>query len=161
MIRPIRSPLIRPPPVRLQEQELIAAGCSRAVRFSPQGDKVMRLFAQTATIENGFVWLPEAAPWLADLPRRVHRLPRRAPRRPGRLDGAGAGVGEAEAGHGGDDRLLAAAGGGGMRREPLSFRRVQESDSALIVIGRLPSGVDRSSYLLNSRGDRKKNALSP
>ena len=26
----------------------------------------MRLHAQTATIENGFVWLPEEAPWLAD-----------------------------------------------------------------------------------------------
>jgi phage terminase large subunit-like protein len=30
------------------------------------GDKVMRLFAQTATIENGFVKLPEAAHWLPD-----------------------------------------------------------------------------------------------
>ena len=47
-------------------QELIVAGCSRATRFSPEGDKVMRLHAQTATIENGFVWLPEEAPWLAD-----------------------------------------------------------------------------------------------
>jgi predicted phage terminase large subunit-like protein len=26
----------------------------------------MRLFAQTATIENGFVHLPEAADWLPD-----------------------------------------------------------------------------------------------
>jgi predicted phage terminase large subunit-like protein len=47
-------------------QELIASGCSRATRFSPSGDKVMRLHAQAATIENGFVFLPEAAPWLAD-----------------------------------------------------------------------------------------------
>ncbi len=47
-------------------QELIAAGCSRATRYSPEGDKVMRLHAQTATIENGFVFLPEEAPWLAD-----------------------------------------------------------------------------------------------
>ncbi len=47
-------------------QELIAQGCSRATRFSPSGDKVMRLHAQAATIENGFVWLPETAPWLAD-----------------------------------------------------------------------------------------------
>ena len=30
------------------------------------GDKVMRLFAQTATIENGFVNLPEAAHWLPE-----------------------------------------------------------------------------------------------
>ena len=47
-------------------QELIEAGCSRATRVSPEGDKIMRLHAQTATIENGFVFLPEAAPWLAD-----------------------------------------------------------------------------------------------
>jgi predicted phage terminase large subunit-like protein len=46
-------------------QELIAAGCWRATRFSPGGDKIMRLFAQTATIETGFVWLPDEAPWLA------------------------------------------------------------------------------------------------
>ena len=47
-------------------QELIEAGCSRVTRVSPEGDKIMRLHAQTATIENGFVFLPEAAPWLAD-----------------------------------------------------------------------------------------------
>ncbi len=34
-------------------QELIASGCSRATRCSPEGDKIMRLYAQTATIENG------------------------------------------------------------------------------------------------------------
>ena len=47
-------------------QELIAAGCSRATRCSPEGDKVMRLYAQSATIENGFVFVPDEAPWLAD-----------------------------------------------------------------------------------------------
>jgi predicted phage terminase large subunit-like protein len=47
-------------------QELIAADCSGGTRVSPEGDKVMRLHAQTATIENGFVFAPEAAPWLAD-----------------------------------------------------------------------------------------------
>ena len=31
----------------------------------PDGDKVMRMHAQTAMIENGFVFLPETAPWLA------------------------------------------------------------------------------------------------
>jgi hypothetical protein len=30
------------------------------------GDKIMRLFAQTATIENGFVHLPEASHWLPE-----------------------------------------------------------------------------------------------
>jgi hypothetical protein len=35
-------------------------------RYQPECDKVMRLHAQTAIIENGFVHLPEAAPWLAE-----------------------------------------------------------------------------------------------
>ena len=30
------------------------------------GDKITRVFEQTTTIENGFVHLPEAAPWLPD-----------------------------------------------------------------------------------------------
>jgi hypothetical protein len=34
-------------------------------RYQPQTDKVMRMHAQTAMIENGFVHLPDAAPWLA------------------------------------------------------------------------------------------------
>ncbi len=35
---------------------------SAPTRFAPEGDKIMRLHGQTATIENGFVRLPEAAP---------------------------------------------------------------------------------------------------
>jgi len=35
-------------------------------RYKPDGDKIMRLHAQTATIENGFVHLPREAHWLAD-----------------------------------------------------------------------------------------------
>jgi hypothetical protein len=34
-------------------------------RYQPQADKVMRMHAQTAMIENGFVHLPDSAPWLA------------------------------------------------------------------------------------------------
>jgi predicted phage terminase large subunit-like protein len=47
-------------------QELIAEGCHAATRYQPQRDKIMRLHAQTAMIENGFVHLPETAPWLAE-----------------------------------------------------------------------------------------------
>ncbi len=36
---------------------------STLTRYRPQSDKVMRLHAQTAMIENGFVHLPEEAPW--------------------------------------------------------------------------------------------------
>ena len=47
-------------------QELIADGFHRVTRYKPECDKIMRLHAQTAAIENGFVHLPEAAPWLAE-----------------------------------------------------------------------------------------------
>jgi predicted phage terminase large subunit-like protein len=47
-------------------QELLDAGLSRVTQHKPDGDKIMRLHAQTATIENGFVHLPETAHWLAE-----------------------------------------------------------------------------------------------
>jgi predicted phage terminase large subunit-like protein len=46
-------------------QELLEEGLWAVTRYRPQADKVMRLHAQTAIIENGFVHLPETAPWLA------------------------------------------------------------------------------------------------
>src|SRR6266550_596306 len=47
-------------------QELIADGCHRVTRYQPTTDKIMRLNAQTTMIENGFVYIPESAPWLAE-----------------------------------------------------------------------------------------------
>jgi predicted phage terminase large subunit-like protein len=47
-------------------QELIASGLSHVQGVKPDGDKIMRLHAQTAQIENGFVHLPDEAHWLAD-----------------------------------------------------------------------------------------------
>jgi predicted phage terminase large subunit-like protein len=47
-------------------EELLAEGLYAVARYRPQGDKVMRMHAQTAMIENGFVHLPDAAPWLAE-----------------------------------------------------------------------------------------------
>jgi predicted phage terminase large subunit-like protein len=47
-------------------QELVADGCHGVTRYQPTTDKVMRLHAQTALIENGFVRIPEAASWLAE-----------------------------------------------------------------------------------------------
>jgi predicted phage terminase large subunit-like protein len=47
-------------------QELISDGCHEVTRYQPSGDKTMRMNAQTATIENGFVLIPETAPWLAE-----------------------------------------------------------------------------------------------
>jgi predicted phage terminase large subunit-like protein len=46
-------------------QELIEEGLWAVTRYQPHADKIMRLHAQTAFIENGFVHLPDAAPWLA------------------------------------------------------------------------------------------------
>jgi predicted phage terminase large subunit-like protein len=47
-------------------QALVDRGLAHVRGVAPDGDKVMRLHAQSATIENGFVWLPREAPWLAD-----------------------------------------------------------------------------------------------
>ena len=47
-------------------QELITEGCHAVTRYQPTTDKIMRLYAQTAMIENGFVYIPETAPWLAE-----------------------------------------------------------------------------------------------
>ena len=46
-------------------QELLAEDLHAVTRYRPQSDKVMRLHAQIAMIENGFVHLPKEAPWLA------------------------------------------------------------------------------------------------
>jgi len=47
-------------------QELIADGCHGVTRYQPTTDKIMRMHAQTAMIENGFVYIPETAPWVAE-----------------------------------------------------------------------------------------------
>ena len=47
-------------------QDLIAEGRHGVTRYPPIGDRTMRMHAQTAVIENGFVHLPETAPWLAE-----------------------------------------------------------------------------------------------
>ena len=39
-------------------QELIADGCHGVTRYQPDCEKITRLHAQTAMIENGFVHLP-------------------------------------------------------------------------------------------------------
>ena len=56
-------------------QDLIEAGLSMVTRFKPEGDKIMRLHAQTATIENGFVHLPREAHWLAGYLHELTQFP--------------------------------------------------------------------------------------
>jgi predicted phage terminase large subunit-like protein len=57
-------------------QELVHDGCSIVKAVAPTGDKVMRLHAQTASIENGFVFLPKEAPWLAEYVHELTTFPR-------------------------------------------------------------------------------------
>ena len=47
-------------------QELVADGVPAVTRYQPQSDKIMRMHAQTAMIENGFVHLRKGAAWLAE-----------------------------------------------------------------------------------------------
>jgi predicted phage terminase large subunit-like protein len=47
-------------------QELIEDGCHAVTRYQPTIEKIMRLNAQTGMIYNGFVHIPETAPWLAE-----------------------------------------------------------------------------------------------
>jgi predicted phage terminase large subunit-like protein len=55
-------------------QELREAGVSAVTRYKPEGDKIMRLNAQTGAMEGGFVHLPREAHWLADY---LHELAER------------------------------------------------------------------------------------
>jgi Terminase RNaseH-like domain len=56
-------------------QELIADGLYAVTRYQPQSDKIKRMHAQTAMIENGFVHLPDAAPWFGQYLHEVTTFP--------------------------------------------------------------------------------------
>src|SRR5215472_12701674 len=57
-------------------QELVADGLHAVTRYQPQTDKVMRMHAQTAMIENGLVYLPKEAAWLAEYLHELTGFPR-------------------------------------------------------------------------------------
>jgi predicted phage terminase large subunit-like protein len=57
-------------------QELIADGLHAVTRYQPQADKIMRMHAQTAMIENGFVHLPKEAGWLAEYLHELTAFPK-------------------------------------------------------------------------------------
>lgn len=59
-------------------QELQAEGLWTVTAIQPVGDKVMRLHAQTAVIEQGRVWLPHEAPWLEPLLHELTTFPKSA-----------------------------------------------------------------------------------
>jgi len=56
-------------------QDLTNDGLRIVKAVKPEGDKVMRFNAQTATIENGVVYLPAAAPWLAEYLAEITTFP--------------------------------------------------------------------------------------
>ena len=47
----------------------------RAIAVDPQGDKAMRMNAQTARIEAGAVYLPRSAAWLDEFRREILAFP--------------------------------------------------------------------------------------
>jgi hypothetical protein len=55
---------------------LIEEGLHNVQRVKPEGDKVMRMHAQTATIENNFVYVPLEAHWLAEYFHELTTFPR-------------------------------------------------------------------------------------
>jgi phage terminase large subunit-like protein len=57
-------------------QELKGGGLSMVKGIKPEGDKTMRLNAQTATIENGFVYLPRETSWLRDYLAEMTSFPK-------------------------------------------------------------------------------------
>ena len=78
-----QNELFRPQAILIEDQasgtqliqELIQARMSNVTRVTPDGDKIMRLHAQSAVIENGFVHLPAEAPWLADYVAELTAFP--------------------------------------------------------------------------------------
>jgi hypothetical protein len=57
-------------------QELIVDGCHGVTRYQPTIDKIMRPHAETAMIQNGFVYIPETAAWLAEYFHEITVFPK-------------------------------------------------------------------------------------
>lgn len=57
-------------------QDLKRDGMRQIRGIIPEGDKIMRMSVQTATIENGFVHIPEDAPWLEDYLHELMMFPK-------------------------------------------------------------------------------------
>jgi predicted phage terminase large subunit-like protein len=56
-------------------QDLQREGKLRPIGVPPQGEKVVRMEAQTPVIEAGYVYLPAAAPWLGDFEIEIKAFP--------------------------------------------------------------------------------------
>ena len=79
-----QSQLFRPSRILIEDhgagaaliQQLRAEGLSGIVEIKPQGDKVMRMSAQTAPIEAGLVSIPENAQWMAEFIHEIVMFPK-------------------------------------------------------------------------------------
>jgi predicted phage terminase large subunit-like protein len=56
-------------------QELMRAGIHGATRFEPKEEKTMRMNSCSSTIENGFVYIPKDAEWLAAFMHELKTFP--------------------------------------------------------------------------------------
>ncbi len=56
-------------------QDLADEGQLRPIAMLPEGDKTTRMYAQTAKLEAGYVFLPRAAPWLEEFQREILQFP--------------------------------------------------------------------------------------
>jgi predicted phage terminase large subunit-like protein len=56
-------------------QELIRDGVAGFTKYEPIMDKIMRLHSVSSTIENGFVYLPQQADWLAEYLNELTTFP--------------------------------------------------------------------------------------
>jgi len=56
-------------------QDLIHDGVHEVTGYMPKAEKTMRLYSTTSTIENGFVFLPETAAWLAEYLHELTTFP--------------------------------------------------------------------------------------
>ena len=57
-------------------QDLQAEGRVRPIGIKPHGEKTARMYAETAKMEAGYVWLPRCAGWLDDFKAEVLQFPR-------------------------------------------------------------------------------------
>jgi predicted phage terminase large subunit-like protein len=57
-------------------QDLVAEGVHAVQKYTPTMDKITRMNTVTNTIENGFVHLPEKAPWLGEFLRELTTFPK-------------------------------------------------------------------------------------
>ena len=56
-------------------QELVSDGIHEIKKYEPKMEKTMRLVSVTSTIENGFVHLPDRAPWLGEYLHELTSFP--------------------------------------------------------------------------------------